>query len=194
MSRVERAWLGTVPRMRRERHYGDRIVCCFVERPRNAYDLLRRRRRATRRAKPSSASNRWAVLAPRVPRKNSGKLRKGFPGGEGDRLGRPATRSIVVERLKASQPRAHCNFFPRSRLTHMLNTLTESPGSGTGNSMTNRNKCLRCTRKCPRCKAVPQEQVGGWESHGWTYIGNLDDGYALIAYQQGCTEPELLEE
>jgi len=41
MSRVERAWLGTVPRMRRERHYGDRIVCCFVERPRNAYDLLR---------------------------------------------------------------------------------------------------------------------------------------------------------
>src|SRR6266516_1219720 len=41
MSRLERAWLGTVLRMRHERHYGDRIVRCFVERPKNAYDLLR---------------------------------------------------------------------------------------------------------------------------------------------------------
>ena len=41
MSRVERAWLGTVPRMRHERHYGDRVVRCFVERPKNAYDLLK---------------------------------------------------------------------------------------------------------------------------------------------------------
>jgi O-succinylbenzoic acid--CoA ligase len=41
MSSFERAWLGNVPRMRHERHYGDRIVRCFVERPNNAYDLLR---------------------------------------------------------------------------------------------------------------------------------------------------------
>jgi acyl-CoA synthetase (AMP-forming)/AMP-acid ligase II len=41
MSSLERAWLGRVPRMRHERHYGDRIVRCFVERPKNAYDLLR---------------------------------------------------------------------------------------------------------------------------------------------------------
>src|SRR5437899_2087303 len=27
--------------MRHERHYGDRVVRCFVERPKNAYDLLR---------------------------------------------------------------------------------------------------------------------------------------------------------
>jgi len=38
---VERAWLGTVPRMRYERHYGDRIVRCFSQRPASAYDLLR---------------------------------------------------------------------------------------------------------------------------------------------------------
>jgi O-succinylbenzoic acid--CoA ligase len=37
---VERVWLGRVPATRRERHYGDRVVRCFVERPRNAYDLL----------------------------------------------------------------------------------------------------------------------------------------------------------
>jgi len=36
---VERAWLGRVPAIRWERHY-DRVVRCFVERPRNAYDLL----------------------------------------------------------------------------------------------------------------------------------------------------------
>ena len=36
----ERPWLGPVPAMRFERHYGDRVVRCFVERPRNAYDLL----------------------------------------------------------------------------------------------------------------------------------------------------------
>jgi long-chain acyl-CoA synthetase len=41
MSRVERAWLGSVPRMRHERHYGDRVFRCFVERPKTAYDLLR---------------------------------------------------------------------------------------------------------------------------------------------------------
>lgn len=28
MSSFERAWLGNVPRMRHERHYGDRIVRC----------------------------------------------------------------------------------------------------------------------------------------------------------------------
>jgi hypothetical protein len=60
--------------------------------------------------------------------------------------------------------------------------------------MTSRNKCLRCTSKCSRCKAVPEKQVGGWESHGWTYLGKLDDGYALIAYQHGCTEAELLSD
>jgi long-chain acyl-CoA synthetase len=38
---MDRAWLGSVPPMRYERHYGERIVRCFVERPRNAYDLLR---------------------------------------------------------------------------------------------------------------------------------------------------------
>jgi acyl-CoA synthetase (AMP-forming)/AMP-acid ligase II len=38
---IERAWLGRVPPMRWERHYGDRIVRCFVERPGNTYDLLR---------------------------------------------------------------------------------------------------------------------------------------------------------
>jgi long-chain acyl-CoA synthetase len=38
---MERAWLGRIPPIRSERHYGDRIVRCFVERPSNAYDLLR---------------------------------------------------------------------------------------------------------------------------------------------------------
>jgi long-chain acyl-CoA synthetase len=33
-------WLGRVPAMRHERHYGDRVMRCFAERPRNAYDLL----------------------------------------------------------------------------------------------------------------------------------------------------------
>ena len=37
---AERAWLGRVPGMRWERHYGERIVRCFIERPHNAYDLL----------------------------------------------------------------------------------------------------------------------------------------------------------
>lgn len=36
----DRAWLGPVPTMRYERRYGDRVVRCFVDRPRNAYDLL----------------------------------------------------------------------------------------------------------------------------------------------------------
>ena len=36
---MERAWLGHVPAVRWERHY-DRVVRCFAERPRNAYDLL----------------------------------------------------------------------------------------------------------------------------------------------------------
>ena len=36
----ERAWLGRVPAMRWERHFGDRVVRCFVERPGNAYALL----------------------------------------------------------------------------------------------------------------------------------------------------------
>ena len=36
----ETGWLGTVPAMRRERHYGDRIVRCFAKRPRSAYQLL----------------------------------------------------------------------------------------------------------------------------------------------------------
>ncbi len=38
---VERAWLGTIPAIRYERHFGDRVIRCFVERPRNAYHLLR---------------------------------------------------------------------------------------------------------------------------------------------------------
>ena len=40
MGKDERSWLGQVPAIRYERHFGDRIVRCFVERPRNAYDLL----------------------------------------------------------------------------------------------------------------------------------------------------------
>lgn len=40
MTEIARAWLGSVPPMRSERHYGDRVMRCFVERPRNAYDLL----------------------------------------------------------------------------------------------------------------------------------------------------------
>lgn len=40
MTLVQRAWLGSVPTTRHERHYGDRVVRCFVERPRNAYHLL----------------------------------------------------------------------------------------------------------------------------------------------------------
>jgi long-chain acyl-CoA synthetase len=39
-SHIDRSWLGPVPAMRYERHYGDRVVRCFVERPRNAYGLL----------------------------------------------------------------------------------------------------------------------------------------------------------
>ncbi len=38
---MERAWLGNIPPVRYERHYGDRVVRCFVDRPTNAYDLLR---------------------------------------------------------------------------------------------------------------------------------------------------------
>lgn len=38
---MERAWLGKVPPFRYERHYGDRVVRCFADRPGNAYDLLR---------------------------------------------------------------------------------------------------------------------------------------------------------
>jgi len=37
---LERAWLGSVPPMRHERHYGDRVMRCFSERPSNAFDLL----------------------------------------------------------------------------------------------------------------------------------------------------------
>jgi acyl-CoA synthetase (AMP-forming)/AMP-acid ligase II len=37
---TERPWLGRVPAVRYETHYGNRVVRCFVERPRNAYDLL----------------------------------------------------------------------------------------------------------------------------------------------------------
>ena len=37
---AERAWLGQVPPTRWERHYGDRVVRCFVRRPTSAYALL----------------------------------------------------------------------------------------------------------------------------------------------------------
>jgi long-chain acyl-CoA synthetase len=37
---AERAWLGRVPPTRWERHYGDRVVRCFVRRPASAYALL----------------------------------------------------------------------------------------------------------------------------------------------------------
>ncbi|RTL61707.1 MAG: long-chain fatty acid--CoA ligase, partial [Hyphomicrobiales bacterium] len=40
MTESATAWLGPVPAMRTERHYGDRIVRCFAERPGSAYDLL----------------------------------------------------------------------------------------------------------------------------------------------------------
>jgi long-chain acyl-CoA synthetase len=39
VNRSEPAWLGRVPAMCHERHY-DRVMRCFAERPRNAYDLL----------------------------------------------------------------------------------------------------------------------------------------------------------
>lgn len=35
-----RAWLGRVPPIRWERHYGDRVVRCFVERPKSTCELL----------------------------------------------------------------------------------------------------------------------------------------------------------
>ncbi|MGI9424173.1 MAG: class I adenylate-forming enzyme family protein [Hyphomicrobiaceae bacterium] len=38
---ITRAWLGQVPAQRHESHYGNRVIRCFVERPHNAYDLLR---------------------------------------------------------------------------------------------------------------------------------------------------------
>ncbi|MFN3743954.1 MAG: class I adenylate-forming enzyme family protein [Hyphomicrobiaceae bacterium] len=38
---MEGAWLGSVPPLRYERHYGDRLVRCFADRPHNAFDLLR---------------------------------------------------------------------------------------------------------------------------------------------------------
>jgi long-chain acyl-CoA synthetase len=41
VNNVKRAWLGSVPAMRYERHYGDRVVRCFVDRPWSAYELLR---------------------------------------------------------------------------------------------------------------------------------------------------------
>ncbi len=40
MSEVVPTWLGPVPAIRHELHYGNRIVRCFADRPRNAYDLL----------------------------------------------------------------------------------------------------------------------------------------------------------
>ena len=40
MAGLERAWLGSVPPLRHERHYGDRVMRCFSERPGNAFDLL----------------------------------------------------------------------------------------------------------------------------------------------------------
>ena len=40
MAGLERAWLGSVPPLRYERHYGDRVMRCFSERPGNAFDLL----------------------------------------------------------------------------------------------------------------------------------------------------------
>ncbi|HJU31759.1 MAG TPA: AMP-binding protein, partial [Hyphomicrobiaceae bacterium] len=40
MPTFERAWLGSVPAMRHEQHFGNRLVRCFAERPRNAYELL----------------------------------------------------------------------------------------------------------------------------------------------------------
>jgi acyl-CoA synthetase (AMP-forming)/AMP-acid ligase II len=36
----DRPWLGRVPAMRWELHYGDRVVRCFVERPKSTYALL----------------------------------------------------------------------------------------------------------------------------------------------------------
>ena len=56
--------------------------------------------------------------------------------------------------------------------------------------MMRRNKCLLCTRKCLWSKAVPENQVGGWQSEGWTYLGKLDDGFSLIANQHGCAEAD----
>jgi long-chain acyl-CoA synthetase len=38
--RVERKWLGEVPRTRYEQHYGIRVMRCFIERPQSAYALL----------------------------------------------------------------------------------------------------------------------------------------------------------
>src|SRR5262245_45943389 len=41
LAQVERAWLGSVPPMRYEQHFGDRVMRCFLERPSNAFHLLR---------------------------------------------------------------------------------------------------------------------------------------------------------
>ena len=40
MAQLERAWLGSVPVMRYERHFGDRLMRCFPARPGNAFHLL----------------------------------------------------------------------------------------------------------------------------------------------------------
>ncbi|MDX2205694.1 MAG: class I adenylate-forming enzyme family protein [Hyphomicrobiaceae bacterium] len=40
MTERERGWLGPVPAMRREQHYGERVMRCFIERPASAYHLL----------------------------------------------------------------------------------------------------------------------------------------------------------
>jgi long-chain acyl-CoA synthetase len=40
MAKDERGWLGRVPATRYERHFGERVVRCFAERPSNTYDLL----------------------------------------------------------------------------------------------------------------------------------------------------------
>ena len=37
---AEHAWPGQVPPTQWERHYGDRVVRCFVRRPTSAYALL----------------------------------------------------------------------------------------------------------------------------------------------------------
>jgi long-chain acyl-CoA synthetase len=40
MSEAQPAWLGPVPSMRSEAHFGDRVVRCFVDRPKSTHALL----------------------------------------------------------------------------------------------------------------------------------------------------------
>ena len=81
---AERAWLGRVPPTRWERHYGDRVVRCFVERPAQRLCAAGRSRGAQpgrrgaslrRRAAelPRASSRRWSAVPRACRRPASGR-------------------------------------------------------------------------------------------------------------------------